>query len=263
MSGHKGFLIPRRILVIALAILAVGIIVSIRHMHTSGNAGYEYQRGRGDTINVAIAYSPMSLYRYADTLGGFNYEMLRDMGHMYGDKFKFYPVASVSESLDELSRGKYDILVADIPVTASLKERFRLSVPVYTDRMVLVSRDTTITSPLQLAGQSVWVVAGAPSVERLENLSREIGDSIDICDSHTYTAEQLVMLVAAGDTARGGQSCRGRKTVARIHRRENLNPHIVQPVSVMDNEQKHHSAGRLYRRPDRTLQTHARLSGSD
>ena len=115
MSGHKGFLIPRRILVIALAILAVGIIVSIRHMHTSGNAGYEYQRGRGDTINVAIAYSPMSLYRYADTLGGFNYEMLRDMGHMYGDKFKFYPVASVSESLDELSRGKYDILVADIP----------------------------------------------------------------------------------------------------------------------------------------------------
>ena len=107
MSGHKGFLIPRRI-------LAVGIIVSIRHMHTSGNAGYEYQRGRGDTINVAIAYSPMSLYRYADTLGGFNYEMLRDMGHMYGDKFKFYPVASVSESLDELSRGKYDILVADI-----------------------------------------------------------------------------------------------------------------------------------------------------
>lgn len=202
MSGHKGFLIPRRILVIALAILAVGIIVSIRHMHTSGNAGYEYQRGRGDTINVAIAYSPMSLYRYADTLGGFNYEMLRDMGHMYGDKFKFYPVASVSESLDELSRGKYDILVADIPVTASLKERFRLSVPVYTDRMVLVSRDTTITSPLQLAGQSVWVVAGAPSVERLENLSREIGDSIDICDSHTYTAEQLVMLVAAGEIPR-------------------------------------------------------------
>jgi membrane-bound lytic murein transglycosylase MltF len=171
-------------------------------MHTSGNAGYEYQRGRGDTINVAIAYSPMSLYRYADTLGGFNYEMLRDMGHMYGDKFKFYPVASVSESLDELSRGKYDILVADIPVTASLKERFRLSAPVYTDRMVLVSRDTTITSPLQLAGQSVWVVAGAPSVERLENLSREIGDSIDICDTHTYTAEQLVMLVAAGEIPR-------------------------------------------------------------
>jgi len=172
-------------------------------MHTSGSgAGYEYQRGRGDTINVAIAYSPMSLYRYADTLGGFNYEMLRDMGKMYGDRFKFYPVASVSESLDELEHGKYDILVADIPVTASLKERFRFSEPVYTDRMVLVSRDTTITSPLGLAGEDVWVVAGAPSVERLENLSREIGDSICIRDTHTYTAEQLVMLVSAGEIPR-------------------------------------------------------------
>lgn len=203
MSKQSGFLNPRRVLVMALAILAVGIMVSLRHLHASGNGvGYEYQRGRGDTINVAIAYSPMSLYRYADTLGGFNYEMLREMGRMYGDRFKFYPVASVSGSLDELSRGKYDILVADIPVTASLRERFRLSVPVYTDRMVLVSRDTTVTSPLGLAGRSVWVVAGAPSVERLDNLSREIGDSIDIHDAHAYTAEQLVMLVAAGEIPR-------------------------------------------------------------
>lgn len=200
---HTGFFIPRRILLIALAILAVGIVVTVRHMHAAGSgSGYEYQRGRADTVNVAIAYSPMSLYRYADTLGGFNYEMLRDMGVMYGDKFKFYPVASVSESLDKLSHGVYDILVADIPVTASLKERFRISVPVYTDRMVLVSRDTTITSPLGLAGKSVWVVAGAPSVERLENLSREIGDSIHIHDTHEYTAEQLVMLVDAGDIPR-------------------------------------------------------------
>lgn len=202
MSRHSKFLIPRRVLVIALAILAVGIIVSIRHIHSSGRAGYEYQPGRGDTINVAIAYSPMSLYRYADTLGGFNYEMLREMGRMYGDKLKFYPVTSVSKSLDELSDGMYDILVADIPVTASLKERFRLSVPVYTDRMVLVSRDTTINSTLELAGRQVWVVSGAPSVERLQNLSREIGDSIHIRDSHTYSAEQLVMLVAAGEIPR-------------------------------------------------------------
>lgn len=203
MSRHAGFLISRRVLVMALAVLAVGVIVSVRRIHSSGNGvGYEYKRGRGDTINVAIAYSPMSLYRYADTLGGFNYEMLRGLGKMYGDKFKFFPVASVSRSLDELSRGRYDILVADIPVTASLRERFRLSVPVYTDRMVLVSRDSTVTSPLALAGRHVWVVAGAPSVERLRNLAREIGDTIDVRDTHTYTAEQLVMLVAAGEIPR-------------------------------------------------------------
>ncbi len=89
MNGHKGFLTPRRLLVVALAILSVGIIVTVRYINASGtHAGYEYERGRDDTINVAIAYSPMSLYRYGDTLAGFNYEMLRGMSAMYGDKVK-------------------------------------------------------------------------------------------------------------------------------------------------------------------------------
>lgn len=204
-KGLTGLLTPRRVLVVALAVLAVGIIVSWRNMaHAGGHSssGYTYAPGRGDTINVAIAYSPMSLYRYGDTLGGFNYEMMREMATMYGDKFKFFPVTSVSESLDRLERGDYGIVVADIPVTTSLKERFRMSVPVYTDRLVLVSRDTAVTTPLQLAGKEVWAVAGSPAAERLENLSREIGDSIHIHDTHTYNAEQLVMLVNAGEIGR-------------------------------------------------------------
>ena len=57
MNGHKGFLTPRRLLVVALAILSVGIIVTVRYINASGtHAGYEYERGRDDTINVAIAY---------------------------------------------------------------------------------------------------------------------------------------------------------------------------------------------------------------
>ncbi|MDE6038296.1 MAG: transporter substrate-binding domain-containing protein [Duncaniella sp.] len=202
-KGQSRILTPRRVMVMALAVLALGIIVSWRGMsHPDSGAGYAYAPGRGDTINVAIAYSPMSLYRYGDTIGGFNYEMMRDMASMYGDKFKFFPVTSVSESLDRLEQGDYDILVADIAATASLKERFRFSVPVYTDRLVLVSRDTTATTPLALAGQQVWAVAGSPAAERLANLSREIGDSIHIQDTHTYTAEQLVMLVNAGEIER-------------------------------------------------------------
>lgn len=203
MSNHSGFFTPRRVLVIALAILALGSIITIRHIKAGyDHAGYEYRRGHDDTINVAIAYSPMSMYRYGDTLGGFNYELLREMSAMYGDKVKYYPVSSVSETLDRLSHGVYDIVIADIPVTASLRERFRFSVPVYTDRMVLVSRDTVMKSPLELAGKRVWVVAGSPAAERVDNLSREIGDSIIIHDSHQYSAEQLIMLVVAGDIPR-------------------------------------------------------------
>ena len=33
----------------------------------------------GDTIDVGIEYSPLSLYSFGDTLGGFNYDLMREL----------------------------------------------------------------------------------------------------------------------------------------------------------------------------------------
>ena len=46
------------------------------------------------------------------------------------------------------------------------------------------------------------MAAGSPARSRLENLSREIGDSIIIKVSPDYSAEQLVMLTARGEIPR-------------------------------------------------------------
>lgn len=202
-QDRKNLVQLRRILVIALAIIAVGVVASvIYYKDMSKRPAYAFERAGGDTINVAIAYSPMSLYRYGDTISGFNYEVMRRMADMYGDEVKFWPVVSVDEALARLREGDFDVVMADIPMFASHKELYRFTIPVYTDRQVLVSRDTTLTSPLQLAGKEVYVAAGSPAVTRLENLSREIGDSIDVKVSDSYSAEQLVMLTARGDIPR-------------------------------------------------------------
>lgn len=194
---------PRRFLVLILAIIAVGIISTVSYLHSSsGREGYRYVRAQGDSINVAIHYSPMSLYRYGDSLGGLNYEIATQISRQYGDKFKFYPISSSTQALSGLAEGKYDIVIADIPVTSSLKEKYLFTDPIYTDQQVLVGRDSTISSPLHLAGQKVWVVKGSPAVERLENLEREIGDTICIEATDRYTAEQLVLLTAGGEIDR-------------------------------------------------------------
>lgn len=193
----------RRILILAVALIAVGVLAGIiSHRDSVRHAAYAYERAGDDTLNVAIAYSPMSLYRYGDTLGGFNYEMLREMARTDDFAVKFYPVVSVDEALARLREGHYDVVVADIPMFASQREHYRFTVPVYTDRQVLVSRDSVAATPLALAGCDVWVTAGSPAIGRLENLSREIGDSIHVCVSRDYSAEQLVMLVADGQLPR-------------------------------------------------------------
>lgn len=194
---------PKRFLLLIVALIAVGVMSTVTHCRNEEKeAAYKYQRAGGDSINVAIHYSPMSMYRYGDSLGGLNYELLRILSGEFGDNFKYYPISSAAEGLEALERGEYDLLVADIPMTSALKKRFIFTTPVYTDHQVLVSRDTTVNNPLALAGKEVWVIGGTPAVERLENLSREIGDSIDIRTTTEYTAEQLVILTAKGNIPR-------------------------------------------------------------
>lgn len=94
----------------------------------------------GDTIDVAIEYSPLTFYRYADTLGGFQYDMLRSIAAAEGLKLKFHPVTSPDAALERLADGRFDIIVADIPLTANYKEQLAFTEPVFLDRQVLVQR---------------------------------------------------------------------------------------------------------------------------
>ena len=203
MSLRSLFRPPRGGIILSLALMAVGMLVTVKSCSSPvGRHGYEYVRGRGDTINVAIDYSPMSLYRFGDSLAGFNYEMMREMADLYGDKVKFYPIASVNEALDDLKRGVYDVVISDLPVTASRRDSFRFTEPVYLDRQVLISRDTTVRSRLDLAGKEVWTLPHSPAAERLSNLAREIGDTIIVRHDSIRSAEQLFMLTAVGKVPR-------------------------------------------------------------
>lgn len=154
----------------------------------------------GDTIDVAIEYSPATYYTYADTLGGYDYDLLRLVSREAGRPMKFHPIVTLQKGLDALSSGDCDVLVAQFPVTAKNRERFLFTDPVYIDRQVLVQRaPAQVRSQLDLAGDTVYVVKGSPMVERLESLSREIGDTIHVVADDARNAEQLALMVAAGN----------------------------------------------------------------
>lgn len=157
----------------------------------------------GDTIDVAIEYSPMSLYMYEDTLGGFYHDLLQLIARRYGVSVKMHPMTSLQQSLEMLDNGNYDIVAAQVPATSDFKDKYRFSDAIYIDNQVLVQKtdsagQTKIKSQLDLAGQTVCVTKGSPAVTRLHNLAREIGDSITICELD-YSPEQLFLLIAAGE----------------------------------------------------------------
>lgn len=187
-----------------VALIAVLLVMASlrRCARNEGTAGM-YKSG-GDTIDVAIEYSPLLFYTYDDTLGGFNYDLLNAIARRHGVALRFHPVVSLSQSLDKLASGNYDLLVADIPMTASYRQKLNFLEPVMLDRQVLVQRRDSLTGgfpvkkQIDLAGDTVWVIAGSPVEARIVNLSQEIGDTIHIVPDSVYGAEQLFILTAMG-----------------------------------------------------------------
>lgn len=161
----------------------------------------------GDTLNVAIDYSPVSMYVVDDTVGGFNHDVLVAIAPQLGRPVKFHPIVSLADALARLESGDFDIVIADLPVTLDYQSRFRLTEPVYTDRQVLIQHvDTLASNPpvnsvLDLARRKVWVVEGSPVEGRLRNLSAEIGDTIYVMTTADTGAELLYMLTSIGQTS--------------------------------------------------------------
>lgn len=189
------------LLYVALLAAAILAMLSLRTCDMTSVTPLRDKGGsHGDTIDVALVYAPMSYYIYADTLGGYNYDLLRDIAAHEGVVMKFWPVNSLTDALRLLRQGKYDIL-ATLPEDAAYKQMATYSTPVFLDRQVLVQQsgaDNPVRSALDLAGDTVHIEAGSPIAARLRNLSHEIGDTIYVCEHTDMSSELLVLAVQSG-----------------------------------------------------------------
>lgn len=187
-----------------LVLLLVGTVAAMLMLaRCGGGSGHRAESG-GDTLDVAIEYSPVTYYSYDDTLGGFSYDLLRHLSARHHRPMKFHPITTLEVGLEGLEAGFYDIVVAQFPVTGENKQRYLFSSALYIDNQVLLQRrrdDGTlrVNTQLDLAHTTVTIVKGSPMKERLAGLSREIGDTIYVAEDPDYGPEQLMMMVAAGE----------------------------------------------------------------
>lgn len=157
-------------------------------------------------IRAATEYNSISFYVDSDTISGFHYELIEAFARDKGLEAKVTPVMSFNERLKGLEDGKYDVIAYGILATSELKDSLLLTSPIILSKQVLVQRKATseedslfIKSQLDLAGKTLHVVKGSPSILRIRNLSNEIGDTIYIDEIEKYGSEQLIALVAHGD----------------------------------------------------------------
>ncbi len=158
-------------------------------------------------IHAATEYNSISFYVDGDTLSGFHYELIEAFARDHGLQAAISPEMSFDNRLEGLADGRYDVIAYGILATSELKDSLLLTTPIVLSKQVLVQRkldnpaDSSlfIKSQLDLAGKTLHVVKGSPSILRIRNLGNEIGDTIYVKEIERYGSEQLISLVAHGD----------------------------------------------------------------
>lgn len=190
------------VLLLVLAVTSMWLIAKCSHRNDSPfGAGLPPKSG-GDTLDVAIQFSPLAYRISGDSIEGMDFEMLEQLARMHGRAVKFHAFAPMQYALDGLHAGNFDIVVASLASTQKIKDGLALTRAVYLDREVLLQRAdsaTMVHRPEDLVRRHVWVPAGSAFAERLQNLAEELGDTIYVHRSPDRTAEHLAMLVAGGE----------------------------------------------------------------
>ena len=184
----------RLLLYVILLVVTLGIMFSLKRCQHFNVASHSPVPD--DTIRVAIQYAPGSFYMQGDTLGGIDYEALQNLGLPY----RLYPITNPSEGLNGLNEGRYDLVIADLPMIADSTSNYIFTDPVYVDRQVLVQRVDSGAAPLiqsvvDLKNDSICVAENSPMAARLANLAEEIGTSICISE-RPETSEKLLIELA-------------------------------------------------------------------
>ena len=167
-------------------------------------------------LTAITSYSPVSYFIYRGQPMGYEYELLQMLGEDLGLSIDIIIAHDLEEMIAMLENGEGDLIAYGLTITADRRNKLAFTEPLNVTRQVLVQRkpenwrqmklheieDTLIRSPFDLAGKTIYVRRGSAYVSRLNNLSLEIGEEININEAPgNTTTEDLINLVATDSIA--------------------------------------------------------------
>lgn len=165
-------------------------------------------------INVIVDNNSFSYFIYRGQPMGYDYELLKLFAEHLNVGLKIYVTSGIGKAISKLNNGEVDIIAFPLTVTKRRSQQVAFTNPHFFSYQVLVQRkpdnwhrltvdqinDSLIRNPIELIGKEVHVLRHSAFVDRLENLSEEIGGEIYIQqDSASAETEALIQKVADGE----------------------------------------------------------------
>lgn len=205
MNGKHYF---NSIIIVFVVLAAIAFAVSKFSPKTVEDDDIAHIRERGG-LKVLIEPSAdgMQITADGDTVGE-QFEIIRDFCRKHNLPVEYKLESSLNKAIEALEDGDCDVIVRYIPVTTSLRDTLLFTESLIHDKQVLVQRkknknaaenDTFVHNQLELAEKTVTLAENSPSIIRINNLSKEIGDTIYINTIPRYDNEAIAVMVSKGE----------------------------------------------------------------
>jgi len=159
-------------------------------------------------------YSAYSYFIYKGEPMGFEYELVKKLAEHFNVNLTLKVVNNIDSMFQMLNSDEGDLIAFNLTITKERLEKVDFTKPVNTIKQVLVQRKPDnwmkmklheiekqlIRDPAELIGKTVFVRSNSAYVQRLINLSDEIGGDINIVEAEPeLTTEDLIAQVAFGE----------------------------------------------------------------
>lgn len=167
--------------------------------------GLKHIKLRGK-LRVSTDYNSTNYFIYKGRPMGFQYELLNALAEELDVKLELNVENDLQSAFSSLEMGDIDLIGMNLAITQDRQERFNFTLPHSQSKQVLIQRKTSkndtvpiIRNQLELGEKLIYVQKASAYVERLENLSKEIGRSIDIEKVDRLEVEELIGQVSKGE----------------------------------------------------------------
>ena len=164
-------------------------------------------------LRAATDFGSINYLIYRGEPIGYQYELLKDFTTNLGVELELIIEYDISKGIEMLNNNEIDLLAMGLTVTSERSKQFSFTTPIMTTRQVLVQKKPDgyhkmktadeieshlLRNPLDLANAKVHVQAGTVFSKRLETLSDEIADTIQVIND-PRDVEDLIHAVSLGE----------------------------------------------------------------